>query len=137
MQNDQNHSGPGSDITLAGGAPSGNVQPGQTHQNGSLNVDGSACSTLGQHPQDRSGKLLKGTEEVTSQTQFVHGPSWPRPLCVDEWRAALIGGFAGGVAAAAQQGEADRQDAVPHCPGVSPRTGEEEEEELQVRHQED
>lgn len=62
---------------------------------------------------------------------------WSSSLRVDEWRASLIGWFAGGVAAAAEQGEADRKDAVTDSLRVSSRAGEQEEEELQVRQQED
>lgn len=48
----------------------------------------------------------------------------------------MISWFSGGVTAA-EQGEADRKDAVTDCSRVSSRTGEQEEEELQVRQQED
>lgn len=48
----------------------------------------------------------------------------------------MIGWFAGGVTAA-EQGKADRKDAVTDRSRVSSRTGEQEEEELQVRQQED
>lgn len=87
-------------------------------------------------------KLLKGTQEVTSQTstQTVQFSlqTWPPPLLsVDERRASLIGRFSGSKVTAAEQGEADRKYAVTDRSRVSPRAGEEEEEELQVWQQED
>ena len=57
-------------------------------------------------------------------------------LRVDERWASLIGRFAGDVAAA-EQGEADGKDAVTDGSRVGSRAGEQEEEELQVRQQED
>lgn len=80
------------------------------------------------------------TSQTTQTVQFVvrgTGLSdWSPPLRVDEWLTPLTGRFAGGVAAA-EQGEADRKDAVSNCSRVGSCTGEQEEEELQVRQQED
>lgn len=93
----------------------------------------------------RSGrfKSVKGTQEVTSQTTnssislLVTSCSGPAPLRVYEWQAAVIRRLANSVAAAAEQGEADGQDTVTYATRVRPRTGEQDEEELQVQQQED
>ncbi len=75
---------------------------------------------------------------IFSTCQWAAGLSdWSSSLRVNEWRASLIGWFAGSVAAAAEQGEADRKDAVTNSSGVGSCTGEQEEEELQVWQQED
>lgn len=96
------------------------------------------------HPTGVSVKLFKGTQEVTLQTpkRTVQGtlqtPATDTPLLsVDERRASLIGWFAARVASAAEQSEADGKDAVPDRSGVGPGTGEQEEEDLQVRQQEE
>lgn len=61
----------------------------------------------------------------------------PPLLSVNEQRASLIGRFPGSVVTAAEQGEADGKYTVTHRSRVRSRAGEQEEEELQVRKQED
>lgn len=80
------------------------------------------------------------TSQTSTQTvqstdfSLGHGPA---PLCVNEWRAPLVSRFACSEATAAQQGETHRKYAVTDRSGVRPCAGEQEEEELQVRQQED